>query len=75
MKTYYIIQLFSKNENWTYTDDYYRTVEFYSEKDAKKQIEDIFSWGAEITSAKIIRVTKEEVSEIKYKPAEVEQKG
>jgi hypothetical protein len=63
MKTHYVVHLFnSKQETWTYTDDYYRPVKFSTEKEAEEQIKDIFSWGADISSAKIIQVTEDEVA-------------
>jgi hypothetical protein len=66
MNTHYIIQLFNNNnENWTYTDDYWRIVKCTSEKDAEEKIKDVFSWASgAVISAKIIRVTHEEVSQI-----------
>jgi hypothetical protein len=65
MKTYYIIQLSNnKRELWTYIDDYYRNVQFSTEKEAGEKIKEIFSWGADVSSAKIIQVTENEVAHI-----------
>ena len=73
MKTHYIIQLFNDQENWTYKDDYYRVVEFSTEKEAEEKIKDIFSWAFKdifswasygVTSAKVIKVTEEEVAHL-----------
>lgn len=65
MKTYCIIQLFNKKqETWTYTDDYYRPVKFSTKEEAEEQIKDIFSWGADVSSAKIIQVSENEVAHL-----------
>lgn len=65
MKTHYVVHLFnSKQETWTYTDDYYRPVKFSTEKEAEEQIKGSFSCGADVSSAKIIQVTENEVAHL-----------
>jgi len=65
MKTYYIIQLSNnKRELWTYINDYYRNVQFSTEKEAEGKIKEIFSCGADVSSAKIIQVTENEVAHL-----------
>ncbi len=63
MKTHYVVHLFnSKQETWIYTDDYYRPVKFSTEREAEEQIKGSFSWGVNVSSAKIIQVTEKEVA-------------
>ena len=64
-KTHYTVMLFYVDgSSTTYSDIHNKTIEFESKNEAREEINQIFTESSTIFSAKIFRVSKDEVEHI-----------
>lgn len=62
--TYYLARLSDTVDSWDYSDDYSRPVRFASKTAAERKIKTIFKQTSSITSAAVVKITEEAVTEL-----------